>query len=368
MSPTLTTVEMVGMSELMLVGFNGKFEAYLTHYSRYGSSFHFRQFDNSFVAYRWLERCKRNNHPERLPKAIVYNLDFLKEEDFRLLQNVRNHPSFNAIPFIVINLGNETKNQELLKAGIDDCYNIPVDYEALEERIGFLQSYKKEMIQVELEEEKEVPFKSSFLKRTFDILAASAALLLLSPILLLIALAIKMESKGSPIYRSKRVGTGYNVFNFYKFRSMYKDADKRLKEFQHLNQYNGKQEPMNNPGLFVKFNNDPRVTKVGKFIRKTSLDELPQLFNILKGDMSLVGNRPLPLYEAEQLTKDEWAGRFLGPAGLTGLWQVTKRGKGDMSAEERINLDITYAQNHSFMYDLKIIWKTIPAIIQEENV
>jgi hypothetical protein len=120
---------------------------------------------------------------------------------------------------------------------------------------------------------------------------------------------------------------------------------------------------------FVKIENDPRVTKVGKFIRKYSIDELPQLFNILKGDMSIVGNRPLPLYEAEKLTADASIDRFMAPAGLTGLWQVEERGKGGlMSAEERKQLDITYGQTYNFMLDMKIIFRTLTAFIQKENV
>ena len=108
---------------------------------------------------------------------------------------------------------------------------------------------------------------------------------------------------------------------------------------------------------------------MGHFIRKYSIDELPQLFNILKGDMSIVGNRPLPLYEAELLTKDDYIDRFMAPAGLTGLWQVEKRGDaGKLSAEERKQLDIKYAQNYSFWMDIKIILKTITAFIQKENV
>ena len=119
----------------------------------------------------------------------------------------------------------------------------------------------------------------------------------------------------------------------------------------------------------MKFVNDPRITKVGKIIRKYSIDELPQLFNILKGDMSVVGNRPLPLYEAEQLTSDQYIDRFLGPAGLTGLWQVEKRGNdGKLSAEERKLLDIYYAKKYSFWLDIKIIFKTFTAFIQKENV
>ena len=106
----------------------------------------------------------------------------------------------------------------------------------------------------------------------------------------------------------------------------------------------------------------------GHFLRKSSIDELPQLFNILKGDMSFVGNRPLPIYEAEQLTTDDWSQRFNAPAGLTGLWQVTKRGKSDMSEDERKQLDNTYAKNHSFWGDISLILKTFPALAQKENV
>lgn len=120
---------------------------------------------------------------------------------------------------------------------------------------------------------------------------------------------------------------------------------------------------------FVKIENDPRVTKVGRIIRKFSIDELPQLFNILWGDMSIVGNRPLPLYEAEKLTADEYIDRFIAPAGLTGLWQVERRGMGGkMSAEERKQLDITYGRTYNFALDMKIIFKTLTAFIQKDDV
>ena len=191
---------------------------------------------------------------------------------------------------------------------------------------------------------------------------------------------------------------------------MYVDADKRLKEMQQFNQYatgvpNMDQQvaieddldslsiDLSDPSIlvddefifneedfisqqrkktdnaFVKIEKDPRVTKVGQFIRKYSIDELPQLINILKGDMSIVGNRPLPLYEAELLTKDNSVERFIAPAGLTGLWQVQKRGDaGKMSAEERKQLDIYYAQHYSLWLDIKIIFRTFTAFIQKEDV
>jgi lipopolysaccharide/colanic/teichoic acid biosynthesis glycosyltransferase len=133
-------------------------------------------------------------------------------------------------------------------------------------------------------------------------------------------------------------------------------------------EFQKKKEEENN-AAFVKIENDPRITKVGHFIRKYSIDELPQLFNILKGDMSIVGNRPLPLYEAEKLTVDSSIDRFMAPAGLTGLWQVEERGKGGkMSAEERKQLDITYGQTYNFWLDMKIIFKTLTSFVQKENV
>jgi lipopolysaccharide/colanic/teichoic acid biosynthesis glycosyltransferase len=202
------------------------------------------------------------------------------------------------------------------------------------------------------------------LKRAFDIAVSSVALLLLSPLLILIALIIKLESKGPIFYVSKRAGTGYKIFNFYKFRSMRVGADAELKNLAHLNQYAENSEN----GVFFKIKNDPRITKFGQFLRSTSLDEIPQLINVLIGDMSLVGNRPLPLYEAEKLTKDQIAWRFLAPAGITGLWQITKRGKDNMSPEERIALDMEYAMKNSFWLDVKILLSTFPALLQKEKV
>lgn len=180
------------------------------------------------------------------------------------------------------------------------------------------------------------------------------AILCLSPLLIFTALAIRLESKGPIIYKSKRVGSNYQIFDFLKFRSMYTDADKHLKDFNALNQYQQEDEDIwgeelepdineeadeeeillisddfviseedyinkkskEKSNAFVKLENDPRITKIGRIIRKYSIDELPQLINILKGDMSIVGNRPLPLYEAELLTSDEHIDRFMGPGRI----------------------------------------------------
>lgn len=245
-------------------------------------------------------------------------------------------------------------------------------------------------------------YQLPFWKRSFDILVAGTALLLLSPLLLLVAILIKLDSKGGFFYVSKRVGSGYKVFNFYKFRTMRAGADQELKNLDKLNQYQTagintktlykcpkcknqacaqlymdgemicetvyKFREANKTSTFKKIKNDPRITKLGRFLRNTSIDELPQLINILKGDMSIVGNRPLPLYEAEKLTMDDYSQRFDAPAGLTGLWQVKKRGKGKMSEKERKQLDNIYAQNFSFWMDIQLIFKTFLVFIQKENV
>jgi lipopolysaccharide/colanic/teichoic acid biosynthesis glycosyltransferase len=308
------------------------------------------------------------------------------------------------IPFVLITnrIDPQTRAKYLRKGIIE----LIIKYEQLDVVADKIEFYRS-MLEMRLTASRSFEgtvYKMPFAKRIFDVLFAGTALLLISPVLLITLIVIRLESKGKVYYVSKRVGTGYRVFDFYKLRSMYTDADQRVKELAHLNQYaeeaREKQEtrtiaalpPRNSPqlinkdgspmsegeyqelkrnqaaGTFVKFKNDPRVTKIGKIIRNTSVDELPQLINVLKGDMSIVGNRPLPLYEAEQLTTDEWAERFLAPAGITGLWQVEKRGGGSMSEDERKGLDNTYAQNVSFWNDIKLILRTVPALFQKENV
>ena len=315
------------------------------------------------------------------------------------------------------------------KCGINDTVDANASITELNKKIQFIADREGMLFDDAPSKHRILRFKIPLWKRLFDIFFSLLAIILLSPVFILTAIAIRLESKGPIIFKSKRVGTNYTVFNFLKFRSMYADAEQRLKEVakEAGNQYAEKEEekeeekdhqsvitaPLGeeaemmmmdmgmesdmmisddevmlvgddfvvaesdfnkekeeeNNNAFVKIENDPRITKVGKFIRKYSIDELPQLFNILKGDMSIVGNRPLPLYEAEKLTVDSSIDRFMAPAGLTGLWQVEERGKGGMmSAEERKQLDITYGQTYNFALDMKIIFRTLNAFIQKENV
>ena len=310
--------------------------------------------------------------------------------------------------------------------GINDTIDLRSSITELNKKIQFISDREMMLFDDAPSKHRILRFKIPLWKRLFDIIFSFLGIIILSPVFIITAIAIRLESKGPVIFKSKRVGTNYTVFNFLKFRSMYADAEQRLKEVakEAGNQYaekpeenkdqqtvitaplgdeaemmmmdmgmesgmmisddevmlvgddyvvaesdfnKEKEEEVNN--AFVKIENDPRVTKVGKIIRKYSIDELPQLFNILKGDMSIVGNRPLPLYEAEKLTIDSSIDRFMAPAGLTGLWQVEERGKGGMmSAEERKQLDITYGQTYCFTLDMKIIFRTLTAFIQKENV
>lgn len=301
-----------------------------------------------------------------LPDIIL--LEICDEKCLNFVERIRESPILNGI-IILLLCGNDNpawqKRASELK--IHDYYTAPFSINAINERIVFLlklRTINPLTNEVEGDQAKGLIYKMPLSKRIFDVVAASVLLFLLSPLFIIIAILIKLESEGPVIYRSKRAGSGYKVFNFYKFRSMQVKADTQLQSMTDLNQY----KDGNDKSAFIKIANDPRVTTIGKFIRNTSIDELPQLFNILLGDMSFVGNRPLPLYEAELLTSNEWAMRFLGPAGLTGLWQVSKRGKADMSERERKELDNDYARRHSFWLDVQIILKTVPALLQQEKV
>lgn len=193
------------------------------------------------------------------------------------------------------------------------------------------------------------------MKRLFDIVAATCGIVILSPLMIIIAVLIKAEDHGPVFYKQVRVGKNGKTFKMYKFRSMFVNADKMLDRLKDQNDVDG---PM------FKMKDDPRVTKIGHFIRKHSLDELPQFLNVLKGDMSLVGPRPpLPSEVAEYSEYDKQ--RLFVTPGCTGLWQATERN--EVGFNEMVQLDIQYIKRASFIFDLWIIWKTVEIIIKPNN-
>ena len=330
---------------------------------------------------------------------IIYEESENKLDDTEIVKFITAELKDSNVLFFVAS--KEADLEHYAGLGVDEVILFSSPTSDIDKRFHFLKEFKSKIS--EKQQEEILSYKIPLWKRLFDICFSVIAILLLSPLFIVIAIMIRVESKGKVFYSAKRVGTGYRIFNFYKFRSMYTDADKRVDVLRNQNQYANSEK--SNSGLhkaapdddnytlllnderilperdfleqqkdkqdasFFKISNDPRITRVGRFIRNTSIDELPQLFNVLIGDMSVVGNRPLPLYEAELLTTDRWAKRFLAPAGLTGLWQITKRGGANkMSAEERKQLDIDYANHFTFWGDVKIIMKTFTAMIQHENV
>ena len=360
----------------------------------------------------------RNEH------FIVFFEQSVQTEDITAITYLKKRNKSIYLILLTHELTQEDRKQ-YQKCGINDTISSGSSITDLNKKITFIADREAILFDDATPKYRMLKFKIPVWKRLFDIVVSALAIIILSPVFILTAIAIRLESKGPVIFKSKRVGTNYTIFDFLKFRSMYEDAEQRLKEVtqEEGNQYAEKKEEkeeehtiisplgeeaemmMMDMGMesdmmisddevmlvgddyvvaesdyakekqqeienaFVKIENDPRVTKVGKFIRKTSIDELPQLFNILKGDMSIVGNRPLPLYEAEKLTADKSIDRFMAPAGLTGLWQVEERGKGGMmSAEERKQLDIEYGRNYSFKMDMKIIFRTLTGFIQKDNV
>ena len=192
-----------------------------------------------------------------------------------------------------------------------------------------------------------------YTKRIFDLTAALGGLLLLSPVLLLTALAVKLTSRGPILFRQERFGLAKRRFSMLKFRSMCVDAEARQAQFEHLNETSG-------PAFKIK--NDPRVTVIGSFLRKFSLDELPQLFNVLMGDMSLVGPRPLPMRDVSRFSEAWLMRRFSVKPGLTCLWQVMGRSNTDF--DRWIELDLQYIDNWSLTMDTMILLKTIPAVLK----
>jgi exopolysaccharide biosynthesis polyprenyl glycosylphosphotransferase len=193
------------------------------------------------------------------------------------------------------------------------------------------------------------------LKRTFDLVLSILGLVLLSPILLLVAIAIKLSSRGSVIYRSIRPGMAGQPFYCFKFRTMREHSDQIQADLEPLNE---------SSGALFKIRDDPRLTAVGRFLRRFSLDELPQLVNVVRGEMSLVGPRPLPMRDFEKL--EEWhKKRYLVLPGITGLWQVS--GRAELDFDDLVRLDFVYLERWSVFLDLSILLKTIPAVLSRRG-
>ena len=414
------------------------------------------------------------------PNAILCDFDVPGSKNgFTYHDEFRKNETFKQIALMLVSRQFDKDQKKMaFDKKIDDCYHLPLPpVENLLNRIRWLNAYHQKYPFEPPQYIAEQNYKMPWPKRVFDIAMASIALILLSPLLLLVIIAIRIESKGKIYYISKRFGRS-KPFDFYKLRSMKTGSDKQLDKLaEEKNQYsanldqlgkvdfskgcprctkvkqgktcspvvkfNGKEmckyqyymsfweeaklksiippnptKPQNwircpkcdelqlpknkfcsgqksvydggeicldwlefqkyeirrTTPIYKKISKDPRVTKVGKFIRNTSIDELPQLINVIKGDMSIVGNRPLPLYEANELTTDTMSKRFLAPAGITGLWQVELRGKGGvMSEEQRNEYDNEYADHfdrgkYSFRYDLDLIRRTFKALLQKDSV
>jgi lipopolysaccharide/colanic/teichoic acid biosynthesis glycosyltransferase len=190
------------------------------------------------------------------------------------------------------------------------------------------------------------------LKRTLDILLAGPLFILLLPIFGLLVLAIRLESPGPALFKQIRVGRWGQIFTMYKFRSMYMDAEARKAELLADNEMSG--------GVTFKMQRDPRITRIGRFIRKASIDELPQLWNVIKGDMSLVGPRPPVPAEVDEYSLSDRRRLEVTP-GITCIWQVS--GRSDIPFPEQVELDVRYIESQSLLTDLKLLWQTVPAVL-----
>jgi exopolysaccharide biosynthesis polyprenyl glycosylphosphotransferase len=194
-----------------------------------------------------------------------------------------------------------------------------------------------------------------FTKGMFDRCAAAAALILLSPLMAVLAVAIRLSDKGPALFIQTRVGKDGQAFRIYKFRTMVVDAEQRQAQLLDSNE---------SDGVLFKLRNDPRVTAIGARLRRWSLDELPQLINVFRGDMSLVGPRPALPSETTRYA-DHVRRRLVVKPGLTGLWQVN--GRSDLSWDESVRLDLRYVENWSFFLDLQILWKTASALVRRSG-
>jgi exopolysaccharide biosynthesis polyprenyl glycosylphosphotransferase len=283
----------------------------------------------------------------RTPVSVMSGL-----RDFRSLEQLERH--FDSIDEVLI--ADADFPQDEAVELVDRCHRhgvrvrvAPSTMEILMDRVEFVPGQALPLFELKPPVFEGVDFA---VKRSFDIAVSLVLLVVLSPLLLAIALAIRLTSRGPVLYRSMRPGIGGRPFACLKFRTMVNDADRIQEELEQHNEL---------AGTLFKIKDDPRVTRVGRALRRWSLDELPQLFNVLRGEMSLVGPRPLPQRDYERL--DHWhRKRYLVLPGMTGLWQVS--GRSELDFDELVRLDFVYLERWSVFLDLTIILKTVPAVIR----
>ena len=344
---------------------------------------------------------------ERYNISILYEQTETPESDCIELSYLR-----KRYPRVYITLITEVLKPEnrkaYLQAGVNNTLPPHAEEDSIQSMNAYLRARKDSKLKEFSETHRKVlnTFRLPMWKRTFDILFAGTAVIILSPLLIGTAIAVRAESKGKVIYKSQRVGSNYQIFNFLKFRSMYTNADKRLKELNALNQYQIeevessdedpeirfddlvgtpdeeenllisddfviseedfiKKKEKTQQNAFVKIENDPRVTRVGRFIRKYSIDELPQLFNILKGDMSLIGPRPLLVQYLPRYNEEQHHRHDVRP-GLTGYAQA--HGRNAVSWEEKFAMDVWYVNHVSMKTDIKVILDTVKTVVKKEGI
>ena len=272
--------------------------------------------------------------------------------DFRSLDQLERH--FDAVDEVLI--ADADFPQEEAVELVDRCHRhgvrvrvAPSTMEILMDRVEFVPGQSLPLFELKPPVFEGVDFA---VKRVFDLVGSVLGLILLAPLLALISLAIKLTSRGPVLYRSPRPGIGGRIFQCLKFRTMIEGAEHLQDELEPHNEVGG---------AIFKIRDDPRVTAVGRFLRRWSLDELPQLLNVLRGEMSLVGPRPLPQRDYDRL--EDWhRKRNLVLPGITGLWQVS--GRAELDFDELVRLDFLYLEHWSVFLDLSIILKTIPAVIR----
>ncbi|MEM6631319.1 MAG: sugar transferase [Bacteroidota bacterium] len=359
-------------------------------------------FESGLQAFQWLQKRNQSQRLQAiskplLPQAIICSYRYKDGDAISFIQQLQIKRTYRNIPFIVVSESDIAHSkEELLRYGVDDWYHLSDSEEDLLNRLSFLITYKHRYIQLKTVQA-QFDYHLPKYKRIFDIIIASIALVICVPLIGLIALLIKLESHGPVLQVTKKVGRAYRIFNFYKLRTTPAGSDAiyhnnsvseellpdRLGSIRQCLScalyerpciaptYEGKaiqcgKNQAVKKGVISVFKKE-KPTRLGRWLRRTSLDEIPQFIHVLRGEMSIVGNRPLSLEEAEELTQDEWAERFAAPAGITGLWQVKSRFNGELNGLSRKEIDRTYAQKASLWMDVKILLLTIPALFKRTD-